>query len=112
MSSGRHTARLTFLRRADGNDGRGNPRSDFVDMFSRWADMRMRPGSEVFSAARLEGRVPYSTTIPADPETAQITTGWRARDGQGREYDVQSPAVDPQGRGLLHMMLVMNAGTL
>lgn len=111
MQAGRLNMRLTFMERAAGNDNRGNTRTGFVDRFEAWADMRLRPGSETFAAARLEGRVPYSVMVRRNAETAQITTGWRARDEDQREYDVQAPGIDPHDRGALHMMLILNAGT-
>lgn len=104
---------LTFLaRESAGNDGRGNERQQFVERFAEWADMRLRPGSEVFAAARLEGRVPYSVKVRRNPNTETITTGWKARDSAGREYNVQAPAPDPQDRSAIHMMLVMNMGSV
>ena len=104
---------LTFFERANaGDDGRGNARREFVERFAEWADMRLRPGSEVFSAARLEGRVPYSVKVRRNPNTQTITTGWLARDSEGREYNVQAPAPDPQDRSAIHMLLVMNMGSV
>ncbi len=109
MRAGQLNSLLTFrARTAPVDDGRGNARGAFVDQFQAWADMRLRPGSEVFAAARLEGRVPYSVKVRRNAQTDQITTGWMARDAEGRDYTVQAPAPDPQDRGAIHMLLVLN----
>lgn len=108
MRAGQLNARLTFQSREQVDNGRGTTRGVFVDQFTVWADMRLRPGSEVFAAERLEGRVPYSVKVRRSAQTDQITTGWQARDAMGNSYNVQAPAHDPQDRGAIHMMLVMN----
>lgn len=109
MRAGQLNTRLRFFKRVAGNDLRGNRRTDFQEQFEVWADMRLRPGSEAFTAARLEGRVPYSVVVRRTPQTEAITTGWMARDQEGRDYSVQSPAPDHHDRGAIHMLLVLNA---
>ena len=109
MRAGQLSELLKFRARTGSvNDGRGNVRDVFTDQFEAWADMRLRPGSEVFTAARLEGRVPYSVKVRRSPDTERITTGWMARDRHGRDYSVEAPGPDPHDRGALHMLLVLN----
>lgn len=101
------TERLTFYSRKVIDDQKGNRRGAWEERFTVSADMRIRPGSEVFAAARLEGRVPYSVKVRRSPDTVQITTGWRATDSAARDYNVQAPAPDPQDRGAIHMICVL-----
>jgi head-tail adaptor len=106
MSAGALNVRLQFFAREviEGEDG--NRRGDWVRRFDAWAEMKSRPGSEAFTAARFEGRIPYQTRIRWSPQAMQIATDWKARDSRGAEYDVQAPQPDLVGRQWVDMVLV------
>lgn len=108
MLAGRLSARLTFLSREVTDDGAGNTRGPLVERFSRWADVRLRPGSEAFLQSRVQGLVPADVRVRRDPETMQIATDWVARDERGTEWNVIAPMPDPQDRGAI--MFTMTSG--
>lgn len=106
MRAGRLKERLEFFRRIETEDGTGNRRGRWVCQFEVSAEMKSRPASEAFTAARFEGRVPYQVRIRWSPDTAQIDTDWKARDRRGVDYDVQAPQPDLVTRRWIDMVLV------
>lgn len=111
MRTPRLTERLVFLSRDDVDDGAGNRRGELVERFAVWAEMKSRPSSESFTAARLEGRVPYAARIRMSPDATQIRTDWVARDSRGVEYDVRAPQLDLITRAWVDMTLVSGGRT-
>lgn len=106
MKTPRLTEPLAFHARAISDDGAGNRRGDWVLQFTLFAEMKSRPGSEAFAAARFEGRVPYHVRVRWSPQSLLIRTDWMARDQRGIEYDVQAPQPDLIGRQWVDMILV------
>lgn len=106
LRAGALTELLQFYSRAEISDVRGTRRGAWELQFSAWAEVRLRPGSEAFAAARIEGRVPASVRIRFTPEAAQIGTGWMARDARGVEWNIQAPMPDPLDRATLTFTMV------
>ena len=106
MRTPRLTERLRFYRRQEIDDGAGNRRGAWVFQFDLWAEMQSRPGSEVFNAARIEGRVPYQVRVRRSSQSMAIATDWMARDARGVEYNVQAPQPDLIERRWVDMVLV------
>jgi head-tail adaptor len=108
LRAGQLSERLRLYSRTEIDDGAGNRRGPFELRFEVWAEIRLRPGNEAFSAARVEGRVPADVRVRATPETLTIGTGWMARDERGVDWNVQAPSRDPGDRSAL--MFTMIAG--
>lgn len=106
MGAGRLSERLRFYRRAEGDDGAGNRRAGWELQFDAWADMSARAGSEVFTAARMEGRSPFSVRIRRTAASELIKQDWMARDDRGVEYRIVAPAFDPRDRAMMMMTLI------
>lgn len=110
LKAGRLTERLTFLRREETSDGAGNVRGEWVPEFTVWAEMQMRPGSESFTQARMEGRIPASVRVRRSPQTMRIRGDWKAKDARGETYNVIAPTPDPMDRGVVMMTLMGGEG--
>lgn len=106
MKAGDLRHRLRFQQRETVSDGYGNVRGEWVEQFTRWAAMKLRPGSEAVMAAQLEGRQPVEVTVREDPETRTIRNDWRVIDEHGLAYAVRSPATpDPLRPGWIVFMM-------
>jgi SPP1 family predicted phage head-tail adaptor len=108
-SAGSLSQRLRFFQRATGDDGAGNQRGVWVEQFALWAEMKSRPGSESYAAARFEGKIPYQVRVRWSPDAMRIGTDWMARDQYGRSYNVQAPQPDLVRRQWVDMILVAGA---
>jgi SPP1 family predicted phage head-tail adaptor len=90
--------RVTFSKRAAGDDGHGNITGDFVDQFTVSAELRPKLGGETVLAGRLEGRQLVNIIVLQSAATRAITTDWRARDAiSGAIYNIRSGPIDPKG---------------
>lgn len=106
MTAGRLSERLGFYQRATIDDGAGNRRGIWQLAFECAADMSARLGSEAFTAARMEGRVPYSVRIRRNPTSSAVAQGWMALDARAVRYRVVAAAFDPRDRSMLTMTLI------
>lgn len=106
MRVGRLSDRLKFYSRPVDDAAGGKRRGGWAFEFETWAELQLRPGSEVFAASRIEGRLPVNVRVRADSRTLQIDTGWMAQDAQGRRYAIQAPARDPRDRGAVVFTMV------
>lgn len=86
--------RVTFAERNTTQDAYGNMSTGWLDRFTVAANIIPRLGGEAVDAARLAGRQPVVIRVRKSPDTAKITTDWKATDQAGREYNVRT-AVDP-----------------
>lgn len=111
MAAGKLSERLTFYSRATIDTGMGTVRGALVERFTRWADVRLRPGSESFQQSRVQGLVPASVKVRRDPQTETIGTDWVARDGRGTEWNIMAPTVDPQDRGAIIFTMMAGRAT-
>lgn len=90
-SAGRLIERVSFQRRDDLDDGAGNTVGAWTPVFERSAQFVMRPGSEEFTAARLEGRQPVTIIVRFDSQTSAVDGSWRIVDVRsGKTYAVRS----------------------
>jgi head-tail adaptor len=108
IHAGKLSERLTFLARTKIDDGAGNTEGDLVPQFARWAEVRLRPGSEAFQQARVQGAVPADVRVRRDPETETIATDWVAEDARGVRWNIAAPVADPMDRGAI--VFTMTAG--
>lgn len=106
MKSANLSERLTFYARATIDDGAGNVRGEWVRRFGRWAEIRLRPTSESFQQARIQGRVPADVRVRRDPETEAIGTDWMAEDARGVRFNIAQPMVDPADRGMIVFTMI------
>lgn len=95
--------RLHFQRRGDGNDGMGGVipgAGPFATVYTVWAALRPRTGSEAVTAARLAGRQPYIVTIRWARHMLDVTTAWQIVDARNpnRVLNIRSPLADPDGK--------------
>jgi head-tail adaptor len=86
--------RVTFAERAQAGDPYGNITGEWVDRFTIWANIIPRLGGETVMAARLAGMQPMILRVRQSPDTAQITTDWKATDEAGKIYNIRT-VVDP-----------------
>lgn len=73
--------RVYFERRAEGEDGYGNPVQDWEPLgISRAASLTPTRGSETVQSDRLSGRVQWDCWVRSDSGTRTIQTGDRMVD--------------------------------
>jgi head-tail adaptor len=94
---------LHCQKRADGDDGWGNPlpgSGPFATQFTLRARMKPRTGGESVDAARLGGQQPYVVRVHNNSKTRLITVAWQLVDARDatRVFGVVSPPADPDGR--------------
>ena len=75
--------RVTFAERNTTSDEYGNPSTGWVNRCTVAANIIARLGGEAVEAARLAGRQPVTIRVRKSPETARITTDWKAIDQNG-----------------------------
>jgi head-tail adaptor len=86
--------RVAFAERDQVTDDFGNVSTGWADRFTVSANIIPRLGGEAVDAARLAGRQPVIIRVRKSPDTALITTDWKATDEAGKEYNIRT-AVDP-----------------
>jgi hypothetical protein len=98
--------RLTFQSRD--LDANNDPLGDFVDRFTKWADLDYQRGSESATGNRLQGQQPATIVVRDSAETRTITPGFCAvvvvpvsRAGETFNITAVAPAKDP---GYLNLM--------
>lgn len=102
MAAGKLTHRLAFASRELVDDGYGNQEGEFVDAFTRWAEIIPLKGGENVLAARLTGVQPVVIRVLRDSETLDIAPDWRATDvNEGTIYALHSVADMEQKRQYL-----------
>nr|WP_245296443.1 phage head closure protein [Methylorubrum extorquens] len=100
---------MRFEARIAAEDGYGNRRAEFEAKFSRAAAFLMKPGSETVLAGRLQGQQPVTIIVRFDPDTRQITSGWRVVDERaGTVYAIR--AAEDMDRRRQWLTLVCIAG--
>jgi SPP1 family predicted phage head-tail adaptor len=103
--------RVTFAERDTTQDEYGNVSTGWTDKFTVNANIMARLGGEAVDAARLAGRQPVVIRVRKSPDTAQITTDWKATDEEGNIYNIRT-AIDPLiGDGRHGMWIDMLAET-
>jgi SPP1 family predicted phage head-tail adaptor len=86
--------RVTFAERNTTTDEYGNASTAWAERFTVAANIIPRLGGEAVDAARLAGRQPVVIRVRKSPDTAKITTDWKATDQVGKEYNIRT-AIDP-----------------
>jgi SPP1 family predicted phage head-tail adaptor len=86
--------RVTFSERNQVADNYGNVSSGWVDRFTVWANIIPRLGGEAVLAARLTGQQPVLIRVRKSPDTAKITTDWKATGPDSKVYNIRT-CVDP-----------------
>lgn len=107
-------ARLHFQQRTAAADGMGGtvPGGAFATVFTRFANMKPRLGTEAVTAARLEGRQPWVVTVRDDDRMADVTPAWQLVDAADprRVFAIVAPPIDPDGKRQWVELLVMEPG--
>lgn len=100
MAAGKLRERLHFQKRAETDDGYGNPVSgDFATQFTRAARVRSLRGSEPIINQRLQGVQPVVVTVRTDSSTKTIDAAWRAVDSRDATKVYNIRAVTPDEKG-------------
>jgi SPP1 family predicted phage head-tail adaptor len=97
--------RVTFAKRDDITDEYGNVSTGWADQFTVSANIVPRLGGETVMAARLTGMQPVTIRVRKSPDTALITTDWKATDEAGKQYNIRT-AVDPLLGDSVHGMFI------
>lgn len=77
MRSGDLSVRLAVLEPQKTRDADGQVIQSYSERGKVWANVRHRPGSEAFQAARMEARNPATVAVRASSLTRQIASDWR-----------------------------------
>ena len=104
--------RVTFAERDDVEDEYGNVTTGWVDRFTVSANIVPRMGGEAITAARLTGQQPMVIRVRKSPDTALVTTDWRATDQTGKQYNIRT-SVDPllgDGQHGLYLDMLAESG--
>lgn len=107
MDAGHLRKRIAFDKRAETDDGYGNPVSgDWQEQFVLSARVRPLKGSEAVLAARLEGRQPVVITVRVSRHSERIDPSWRARDADaGTVYALTAPPANmDEGRAFFDIL--------
>lgn len=75
-------------KREEVDDGYGNKRGQFVEIFREWGGFKFLRGGEAVTEARLASKQPAILTMRSTAHTRQIQPHWRVVSG-GREYEVK-----------------------
>ncbi len=96
MTAGKMRSKLNFQQRSISDDGYGNPvTGDFATVFSDFAELIPRMGSEAVMASRLQGVQPYTIRIRSHTVARTVDATWRAVDARtGAIYALVSPAAN------------------
>ena len=91
--AGQLRERITFERRAEADDGYGNPiAGGWTAQLTVAARVLPLRGTEAVTAARLEGRQPVVITVRASGQARAIGADWRAVDARrGTIYAITAP---------------------
>lgn len=111
-NAGRLKSRVRFEKRSAAlPDAYGTVEGDWVEQFTRRAEVKPLKGAESVIAARLQGRQPAVMVVRRDSETKAITTDWRAVEimpGDERTYNIRG--VDDMERDNRWITLLCEAG--
>lgn len=116
MQAGELDRRVQFQRRAEKDDGHGNPVSgDWETQFERWAKIKFMRGSESVLAARLEARQPAILTIRNSAEARQVTADWRivelVEGRNGPVFNIRENPTRTDDRAWLEMLVETGVAT-
>lgn len=106
--------RVTFQRRAAGDDGMGNsttgPWTDLAGATAIAARLKPLKQSEAVIAEGVQGRSSFEVTIRATSAGEAITVGDRLKDTRSdRTFNVKSPPQNPDERGRF-LRIIVEAG--
>ncbi len=104
MRAGNLRERVTFQRRAAGDDGFGNATTgvwtDISGCVSVAAELKPMRQAEVVLSEGVQGRILYQLTVRSTPALAGVTTGDRAVNVRTTQtYNVKGPPMNPDQRG-------------
>lgn len=110
--AGSLSARVTFQRRIETDDGLGNVESGWVDQFDEPCRLVFRTGSEPVIAARLSGVQPFSMTVRSSDRTRSVTPAWRAVNAHtGVEYNIATVANVDERNQWLELLVTSGVAT-
>jgi SPP1 family predicted phage head-tail adaptor len=92
--AGEFRYRVTFAERDTVSDEYGNRSSGWIDRFTVWANIIPRLGGEAVLAARLAGHQAVLIRVRKSPDTAKVTTDWKATGQDGKVYNIRT-SIDP-----------------
>lgn len=73
--------RVAFDERQQIDDGYGNFKGAFVEVFTCWAAFTYLRGTEAVIAARLQGRQPLIVRVRLTTQTERVDHDWQMRHG-------------------------------
>ena len=105
-------AKLHFQRRGQSDDGFGNTvTGEFETVFTDYAELIPRMGSETVLASRLQGIQPFTIRIYSHEAARGIDSTWRAVDARsGAIYSLVSPPVNNDQKNRYIEMLATVGG--
>lgn len=106
VSAGKRRQLLLFQQRADADDGYGNVKAGWQDVFETSAELIPQKGGEPVIAARLAGIQPYIIRIPSCDAARQVTTAWRAIDKRdtSRVFNITTVSNNDQKNRMIDIM--------
>ncbi len=78
----------SLQERIESEDGYGNKRGDFQEVFREWGSFLYLRGGEGVTESRLASKQPAILTLRSTAQAKTIAPHWRVVAG-GREYEVQ-----------------------
>jgi head-tail adaptor len=111
-SAGDLREKITFQRRAETDDGYGNPISGgWQDQFTVRGRLMPKMGSEAVVASRLQGLQPFILTVRSNHQTRAVTPAWRAVNARTSEvYDIRTAANPDERNAFVEMMVMLGNG--
>lgn len=99
--------KLAFQRRAEADDGYGNPTSgEFETVFTDAAELIPLRGGETVAASRLTGVQPFIVRVHSSIRTRAVTPAWRIVDARsGRTMNIRTVANFDQKNAYLDLMV-------
>lgn len=115
MRAGNLRERLTFQRRAAGDDGFGNTTTgawmDIAGCVSVPAEIRPMRQTEAVLSQGVQGRILHQVAVRSTAALAGVGTGDRAVNVRtGRTYNIKGPPMNPDQRGRGLQFLVEEGG--
>ena len=110
MNFGSETFRVTFRRRADVADPTGGTtKGDYVDAFSRWANVRQVTGRQIVEAGRAEDSIDMIVQVRDDAVTRTISLADRAT-LRGDDFEIVTVGQPNRQRGDIEMTMRRQLG--
>lgn len=113
MPAGKMRTLLQFQRRAQSDDGFGTVTTgEFETVFTDYAELIPRMGSEPVFQSRLQGQQPYTVRVRSNAWTREVDATWRVVNARtAAVYSIVSPSADlTQKNQYLEFLAVVGGG--